>query len=231
MCGRYTQAHKRCFVASATAIVIENYFWTSNRLSLDASIPPFPPCHLVGPPPFFSFSPLFFSIALVFSLFPSLLKKSLNTKGNHFDKRDKGGELFFFLLCSPSLLDVLNNNMLHLLFSHLSPSWYLNFCLSILKFFFSPYSLLIPQIASHPLFPTLTVTFPFSLTICFSFHCLSCFYICFFFFLSSALGRGGVEAKMQGLMGCNMFPLFYREFYILSLFWPSTLGSVSHQGA
>lgn len=91
---------------------------------------------------FFPLSPLFFSIALVFSPFPCLLKTPLNTKGRHFDKRDKGGELFSLLLCSPSLLDVLNNNMLHLLFSHLSPSWYLNFCHSILGIFFllSPHS-------------------------------------------------------------------------------------------
>lgn len=46
---------------------------------------------------FFPLSPLFFSIALVFSPFPCLLKMPLNTKGRHFDKRDKGGELFSLL--------------------------------------------------------------------------------------------------------------------------------------
>lgn len=102
MCRQCTRAHKLCFAIPAAATMLENYFWTSNRLSPDTRVQPLPPCHLACPSTFLARPPFF---ALLFSLFsfPLLSKKSLNTKGNYFDKADMGRELFPLLSCFLSL--------------------------------------------------------------------------------------------------------------------------------
>lgn len=95
MCRQCTQAHKLCFATSATATMLENYFWTSNRLSPDTSAPPLPPCHLVCPSPFLSLSSLPLYCSPFFSPFLSLLKKSLNTRETTSTRKTRVGR------CSP----------------------------------------------------------------------------------------------------------------------------------
>lgn len=66
----------------------------------------------------------------------------------------------------------------------------------------------IPKMTSHPVLLTLSVTFPFSLAICFSFHRPFPVFPFPFFFLRLR-GGCGVEAEASGLTGCSMLPVFW----------------------
>ncbi len=107
------------------------------------------------------------------SPFPSLMKKSLNKKGNRCDKKDKGRVVPLPLAFCHLLLKVLNNNILYRFSRSLPLSWYLHFCHSS---FFSP---LLIKTAFHPPLLTLTVTSFFPLTICFSFLLFSVYSVTF----------------------------------------------------
>lgn len=69
--------------------------------------------------------------------------------------------------------------------------------------------LLIPQIASHTLLLTLSVTFPFSLAICFSFHRPFLLFPFTFFLPPSSGGKVRLRLNCRGLRGCSMLPVFY----------------------
>lgn len=121
-----------------------------------------------------------------------------------------GGDLFpsssalFFLL-----LEVLNNDMPHLLFSYLSPSRYFKFFVIPFPVFFP---LLVFQISFHSLFLTLTVTFPSSLTICFSFRLLFCVFS-FFHSLFPLIPQGSEQRWARGwhllVVSCILCGILY----------------------